>query len=118
MATAENKITAALLENGAWVLRPIEKGLKPLQAIVGGLIQIVPLEDEGVSLFCNEEGKLLGLPPTATWVDPETGDWLDFLAGPLVALGPVDEEGNELPATEATLEILNRFTIPVVCLAV
>lgn len=38
----------------------IEKGLEPMQEIVGGYIEMVDL-DESTSLVCNEEGKLQGL---------------------------------------------------------
>lgn len=38
----------------------IEKGFEPMQEIVGGLIQMVDL-DESTCLVCNEEGKLNGL---------------------------------------------------------
>lgn len=36
--------------------------LKEMQAAVGGLIEVVQL-DEGRTLVVNEEGKMLGLPP-------------------------------------------------------
>ena len=108
------KIKAALLEQGSWILREIETGLKPLQDIVGGLIQVVPLDTDDVTLYCNEEGKLLDLPVTAVWIDPKTGRWLDRLAGNMVAFGPADEEGDETDATEDTITILNRFLIPAV----
>lgn len=39
----------------------IDSGLASMQALVGGYIENVTLED-GVGLVCNEEGKLTGLP--------------------------------------------------------
>ncbi|MBP2033384.1 hypothetical protein J2Z42_002087 [Clostridium algifaecis] len=38
----------------------IEEGLKPMQEIVGGSIEMVDL-DENTNLVCNEEGKIRGL---------------------------------------------------------
>ena len=42
-------------------VRVIKNELHELQAIVGGYIEVVMLED--VALVCNEEGKLLNLKP-------------------------------------------------------
>lgn len=39
----------------------IEPTLKVMQALVGGYVQVVPL-DEGLDLWCNEDGRALGLP--------------------------------------------------------
>lgn len=108
MANSE-RILAAVIENGAWVLLEIDRGVRSLQSIVGGHLELVPLADESVS-------KIHGLPTRAVWIDPETHEILDCLAGDMVALGPADEEGDDTPATEATLAVLNRYTIPVVSL--
>ncbi len=81
--TTNTKITAALLENGRWVLREIDRGLKSLQTIVCGYIELVPLPDESVTLYCNDEHKIMGLPASAIWIDPTTGEWIDQLAGNL-----------------------------------
>ena len=43
-------------------LLPKTNQLKPLQKAVGGLIEVVPSTHKGLSVICNEEGKLLGLP--------------------------------------------------------
>ena len=44
------------------VLKEIEGDLKTMQAIVGGYIEIVTINDDlGILLICNEEGKLEGL---------------------------------------------------------
>lgn len=50
------------------VLTPVEEGLKPLQALVGGMIETVTLS-RGLILVCNEEGRLMGLPPNRYTVD-------------------------------------------------
>jgi hypothetical protein len=112
-----NTITVAVLDNvtGTWTLRQIQKGYKALQGIVKGLIQIVPTgDDDKFTLYCNEEGKIYGLPITGIWISPETGEWLDELRGDLVATGPADEEGEDTDATEAVIEALKRHIIPVI----
>ena len=61
--------------------REIGNNLKSMQKVVGGYIQaIYPFEDEEISLICNDEGKLLGLPFNRTLKD-ETGAVCDAIAG-------------------------------------
>jgi Domain of unknown function (DUF3846) len=68
--------------------------LAVLQQAVGGYIELVP-NPHGVTVYCNEEGKLEGLPPNhrATKL---FGEWLqpwDIIAGDVIVCGPPDEEG-------------------------
>lgn len=65
----------------------LEKGIKPLQEIVGGLITSAYLPDiEGVVGFAHDEGLLIGLDPNI--YRPE---YKDALVGPLVFVGMGDE---------------------------
>ncbi len=41
---------------------PSKNQLKIMQKAVGGLIEVVPSTQEGLSVVCNEEGKIQGLP--------------------------------------------------------
>lgn len=52
--------------------------LEALQQAVGGYIEVVPLNEQ-LCVICNEEGKLLGLPPVAAMPA-----WRDVLCGSLV----------------------------------
>lgn len=52
--------------------------LEALQQAVGGYIEVVPLTEQ-LCMICNEEGKLLGLPPVAAMPARR-----DVLCGPLV----------------------------------
>lgn len=52
--------------------------LEALQQAVGGYIEVVPLTEQ-LCVICNEEGKLLGLPPVAAMPARR-----DVLCGPLV----------------------------------
>ena len=61
-----------------------------MQKFVGGLIECITLSDTGseVTLVCNDEGKLLGLP-----LNRPLWDGADVLAGPGFLAG-CDNEGN------------------------
>jgi hypothetical protein len=78
-----------------------------LQSIVDGYVQAVDLT-ESVTLWCNEEGKLNGLPlnPIATslWIG-QFGE-TDIIVGNVVLTGGSDEEGEILPLTVEALEAL------------
>ena len=41
-------------------IREVENDLKPLQELVGGYIETIPIN--GITMIINEEGKLKGLP--------------------------------------------------------
>lgn len=85
----------------------IQSGLEPMQAVVGGLIQAVyPFEDP-VALVCNEEGKLLGLPPNRALRDPDTGIPYDVVCGTFfLCAAPPDSESFE----SLTQEQIRRYT--------
>lgn len=52
--------------------------LEALQQAVGGYIEVVPLNEQ-LCVICNEDGKLLGLPPVAFMPARR-----DVLCGPLI----------------------------------
>ena len=93
--------------NWEWI--DIDNNLHEMQKIVGGHIELIPIA--GISLYCNEEGKLEELPPTACWINPDDGTIIDVLCGNLIVFGPSDQDGNETDATEKTLEILKKHLI-------
>lgn len=71
-----------------------ENELDDLQRYVGGWIEYVPT-NEDVTLYCNEEGKIEGLPPNPL-ATSLFGSLLmpgDYLAGDVILLGPIDDEG-------------------------
>lgn len=76
-------------------------GLSFLQGVVGGWIESVPT-DESITIYCNEEGKIDGLPynpvAMAFWANHDPYGCIenasDYIAGNIVILGPVDDEGN------------------------
>ena len=68
----------------------LDNTLEAMQKFVGGLIECITLSDSGseVTLVCNDEGKLLGLP-----LNRPLWDGADVLAGPGFLAG-CDNEGN------------------------
>lgn len=59
----------------------IDGSLTSMQEVVGGLIQAVYPFDEPVALVCNEEGKIIGLPPNRALHKRDTGKIYDIIYG-------------------------------------
>ena len=68
----------------------LDNTLEAMQKFVGGPIECITLSDTGseITLVCNDEGKLLGLP-----LNRPLWDGADVLAGPGFLAG-CDNEGN------------------------
>ena len=72
-------------------VREIDDSLKAMQTIVGGLIQPIHLDDS-VVLVCNDEGKLMNLPPNRGLRD-ENGQLCDIVFGTFFLCGsPADRD--------------------------
>lgn len=79
----------------------LESGCKPLQELVGGYIEAVTSDTGDTTFWLNEEGKLIGLPLNAAatallWELNDAFAGRDFLMGPVVITGGVDDEGATL----------------------
>ena len=76
--------------------KEIDGSLASMQAVVGGLIQLLyPFEDAELALICNDEGKLLGLPYNRALRD-EDGRIYDVVAGTFfLCRAPADSENLE-----------------------
>ena len=74
-----------------------DDSLKKLQDAVGGLIQAVDLHDD-LTLWCNEEGKLIGLTPNiiGTHLYEKNFAVQDTIMGDIVFTGGTDDEGDNL----------------------
>lgn len=90
---------------------PREGALKPLQKAVEGLVQCVALPQNGVEMWLNDEGKLIGLLTnlTATKVWESEYGHTDWIAGNVVFTGPADEEGYITDLDEEVVESLQIF---------
>ena len=78
----------------------LDNTLEAMQEFVGGLIECITLSDTGseVTLVCNDEGKLLGLP-----LNRPLWDGADVLAGPGFLAG-CDNEGNLTSLPQSTMD--------------
>ncbi len=99
MVVAPNKARPTLLE--------IKNELNEMQKIVGGYIERVIYE--GFDLFCNEEGKLEGLPLNRPLYDSD-GKMVEIIAGQFF-ISAADSEGNQRSLTDEEIEkATNLFT--------
>ena len=78
----------------------LDNTLEAMQKFAGGLIECITLSDTGseVTLVCNDEGKLLGLP-----LNRPLWDGADALAGPGFLAG-CDNEGNLTSLPQSTMD--------------
>ncbi len=89
--------------------KTIENTLEAKQEIVGGLIECTGLlKDSDVSIICNEEGKILGLP-----LNRDIGH--DIIAGTFIVAGFDYDSGEFISLTEEQKEqyknIFNEHSI-------
>ena len=97
----------------------IEDELESMQDLVGGLIE--PYDPfysetdpryENVILVCNEEGKLMQMPPNRAIVD-EDGRVMDVIRGPFfLCYAPVESERFLSIPPDLEEEFLRKFELP------
>ena len=85
-------------------VREIDDSLKVMQQIVGGLIQPIYLDDS-VALVCNDEGKLMDLPPNRGLRNKD-GQIYDIVFGTFFLCG-VPADGNHF--TSLTPEQIEQY---------
>lgn len=102
-------ITGPSIEH--WKEVDLEPGLKPLQKAVGGYIEALPIDSGLASAYINEEGKLEDLPVYVIWCSA-AGEVIDGICGPVVLLGPVNDEGENTELTDEALAYLKLALRP------
>ncbi len=108
---------AIIHPTGAVSFIPGKPTVTELQHAVGGYIEGVPAMDdaggfdESYTAYCNEEGKLDGLPVNRPATKFCRVDGFDVLVGPVVIIGPPDEEGDDTPLPEAVRMRLVREVV-------
>lgn len=85
-------------------LTDIDNTLKAMQKFVGGRIEKVSFTDE-IDLICNEEGKILGMLPSAAWF--EDNELVDVICGDCF-LCRFDNKGNFTDIKGSDVEIIER----------
>ena len=89
--------------------------LQTLQTAVGGWVQAIDLATD-MTMWCNEEGKLVGLPhnPYAQHLwDKAFGAQTDYIVGDIVLTGGTDEEGYTLGLTAEQEQIIRNVVAKV-----
>jgi hypothetical protein len=70
----------------------IDDSLSSMQQAVGGMIEEYMPFDDDVAIVCNEEGKLMGLPPSRA-IYGDDGDLMDVMSGTFfVCYAPIESE--------------------------
>ena len=94
------------------VVQNIDGSLASMQQIVGGTIQAVYPFEKPVALICNDEGKLLNLPPNRALRD-SNGAIYDIVAGTFfLCAAPADSDHFESLTDEQVQICLERFAMP------
>ena len=93
-------------------VREIGNSLQAMQQVVGGFIEALYPFDEPVALICNEEGKLMDLPPNRALRD-DTGEVYDIISGTFfLCSAPPDSEHFESLTGQQVKTYLERFSTP------
>jgi len=84
-----------------------------VSGVVGGYIQSVFLDNEmrEISLWCHEEGKLIGLPfnSVATAIWEKSYGATDVIVGDIVLTGLPNDEGDTLGLTDEDVAKLSKM---------
>jgi hypothetical protein len=101
-------------DNSAWVdvqARAIDiaegEELRNLQREVGGLVQPIDLTPT-ITMWCNEEGKMIGLPLNyaATRIWTKFFGNTDYIMGQVVFTGGTGDEGETLPLSKEDEQVI------------
>lgn len=84
--------------------------LEHLQSVTEGWVQALDTPP-GLTFWCNDDGKIIGQPLNLVatmlwWAFDERVAGLDYLAGPVVITGGVDEEGETLSIPDSLLRVV------------
>ena len=95
---------------------PYEKeinGLEEMQATVGGYIQAIYPYEEPVAIVCNEEGRLIDLPPNRAVCFEDSDEIAEVIHGTFfMAYAPEDAENYQSLPKELTEKYLDKFRYP------
>ena len=104
----EQEIKIVVIEVGkAAAVRTVKNELEAFQSLVGGYVEeTYPLEDESISVICDEEGRLKGKPLSAI-INRTT------FCGTIAFVGVDDEEGEWVSLTEEQIDkLLKEYDKP------
>ena len=94
---ADKPIEVLLVEPGQYArMTTIGSSLEDMQKVVGGYIQEAPFFRDPVTLVCNEEGKISGLPLNRAIRDDD-GKIIDVVAGTFIICGAEGDNFSSIP---------------------
>lgn len=94
---ADKPIEVLLVEPGQYArMATIGSSLEDMQKVVGGYIQEAPFFRDPVTLVCNEEGKISGLPLNRAIRDDD-GKIIDIVAGTFFICGAEGDHFSSIP---------------------
>jgi len=108
-----NQIQAVKIDTDGTVDRiTIDNGCRPLQELVGGWIEAIYSGDPTITLWGNDEAKLIGMEPNAVatavwWLTTPEARGQDIICGPVVITGGADDEGDTLSLPEEFLDVVH-----------
>ena len=108
------KLEVLLIEPGKYPrVVQIDDTLKAMQDLVGGYIEeYSPFEDD-VSIVCNDEGKLHGLPLNRSVCNHDNGEIIDIIAGNFFIVGtPMDSDSFQPLSEELQRKYEKMFHYP------
>ena len=86
-----------------------------MYCMLGGPPEMVPLE-EGVDLYCNEYGKLLGLTANRALFESEAERPWDVVAGTFLVMGADEETADQIDLSEAAVKKYTELFANPVCI--
>lgn len=111
MKQSEIKVVIAEPMREAYIYT-IKNELSELQKIVGGYIEVLPFtREDNVTIICNEEGKIDGLPLNRSLA--HDGEIWEIIAGTMIIAGDDYMNGEFIGLTDEQAEkYLNQFLKP------
>lgn len=111
MKQSEIKVVIAKPMREAFIYT-IKNELEELQKIVGGYIETLDFtREDNVTIICNEEGKINGLPLNRSLA--HEGEIWEIIAGTMIIVGDDYENGQFIGLTDEQAEkYLNQFLKP------
>ena len=114
VADAPNRIEVLYIEPGKYPRTiTINDSLEEMQHLVGGYIEEYSPFDDDVSIVCNDEGKIHGLPLNRAIYNEKTGELMDIVAGSFFIVGtPPGAESFQSLTQEQQMKYSKMFRYP------
>ena len=111
---APNKLEVLYIEPGKYPKTiTINDTLEEMQHLVGGYIEEYSPFDDDISIVCNDEGKIHGLPLNRAIYNEKTGELMDIVAGSFFIVGtPLEAESFQSLTQEQQMKYSKMFRYP------